>query len=167
MEAIVANGTVFLQQPETYSQAFEEISKYNIHLNIFERLWAAWYAYMQNDVLATGIMSFVMHEAIYFGRSLPWIIIDAIPYFNKYKIQGVSKHATLYRYSILTFYHSKKFPQQQNNGPALNSSSSPTLPSSFLKSGSSIPWPNTSAWKLVFPSHPSILWPTRSPSSSC
>jgi methylsterol monooxygenase len=43
---------------------------------------------MQNDVLATGIMSFVMHEVVYFGRSLPWIIIDRIPYFNKYKIQN-------------------------------------------------------------------------------
>jgi len=44
---------------------------------------------MQNDVLATGILSFVMHEVVYFGRSLPWIIIDAIPYFHKYKIQKV------------------------------------------------------------------------------
>jgi methylsterol monooxygenase len=48
----------------------------------------SWYAYMQNDVLATGIMSFVMHELVYFGRSLPWIIIDQLPYFNKYKIQN-------------------------------------------------------------------------------
>ncbi len=52
-------------------------------------MWAAWYAYMQNDVLATGVMSFVMHEAVYFGRSLPWLIIDRLPYFNKYKIQNV------------------------------------------------------------------------------
>lgn len=44
---------------------------------------------MGNDVLATGVMSFVLHELIYFGRSLPWIIIDAIPYFRKYKIQQV------------------------------------------------------------------------------
>lgn len=44
---------------------------------------------MQNDVLATGIMSFLMHEFVYFGRSLPWIIIDRMPYFNKYKIQAV------------------------------------------------------------------------------
>jgi len=43
---------------------------------------------MQNDVLATGIMSFVMHELVYFGRSIPWIIIGRIPYFHKYKIQG-------------------------------------------------------------------------------
>lgn len=49
----------------------------------------AWYLWMQNDTLATGIMSFVMHELVYFGRSLPWIIIDAIPAFNKYKIQNV------------------------------------------------------------------------------
>jgi len=67
---------------------YNELSKYNVHLNLFERLWASWYAYMQDDVLATGIMSFVMHEVVYFGRSLPWIIIDQIPYFNKYKIQN-------------------------------------------------------------------------------
>ena len=45
---------------------------------------------MQNDVLATGIMSFLMHEIVYFGRSIvPWMIIDVIPYFKKYKIQNV------------------------------------------------------------------------------
>ncbi|KAK2814213.1 C-4 sterol methyl oxidase [Arthroderma sp. PD_2] len=35
-------------------------------------------------------MSFVMHECVYFGRSLPWMIIDRLPYFNRYKIQSVS-----------------------------------------------------------------------------
>lgn len=74
----------------TYWYEFAEISKNQIQLNYFEKLWAAWYAYMGNDVLATGIMSFVMHEVVYFGRSLPWIIIDQIPAFNKYKIQHVS-----------------------------------------------------------------------------
>lgn len=44
---------------------------------------------MQNDTLATGIMSFFMHELVYFGRSLPWIIIGFIPWFHKYKIQNV------------------------------------------------------------------------------
>jgi len=44
---------------------------------------------MQNDVLATGIMSFTMHEVVYFGRCLPWMIADQIPYFRKYKIQSV------------------------------------------------------------------------------
>ena len=80
---------LFAAPPETYWGQFEDISKYNVHLNLFERLWAAWYAYMQNDVLATGILSFTMHELVYFGRSMPWAIIDCIPYFNKYKIQNV------------------------------------------------------------------------------
>jgi len=80
--------SLFPASPETYWGQFDEISKYNVHLNVAERLWAAWYAYMQNDVLATGIMSFVMHELVYFGRSLPWIIVDMMPYFNKYKIQN-------------------------------------------------------------------------------
>jgi len=57
-------------------------------------MWAAWYAFIGNDVLATGIMSFLMHEIVYFGRSLPWMIIDRIPYFNKYKIQNVRTPST-------------------------------------------------------------------------
>lgn len=44
---------------------------------------------MQNDILATGIMSFVMHEVFYFGRCIPWMIIDRTPFLNKYKIQNV------------------------------------------------------------------------------
>lgn len=75
---------------DNYWAQFDEVAKYNVQLNYFEKLWVAWYAWMQNDVLATGIISFVMHEVVYFGRSLPWIIIDCIPYFNKYKIQHVS-----------------------------------------------------------------------------
>ncbi|ERF76766.1 hypothetical protein EPUS_02305 [Endocarpon pusillum Z07020] len=86
------NSTVttglFSPQPHTYWGQFDEISKYNVHLNVAERMWAAWYAYMQNDVLATGIMSFVMHEMVYFGRSLPWMIADRLPGLNKYKIQN-------------------------------------------------------------------------------
>lgn len=74
----------------TYWGKYDEISASYVQYNVFERLWTAWYAFMQNDVLATGIMSFVMHEVIYFGRSLPWIIIDRIPAMNKYKIQNVS-----------------------------------------------------------------------------
>jgi methylsterol monooxygenase len=73
-----------------YWHEFHEITKYNLQLNIFERLWAAWYAFMGNDVLATGLMSFTMHEVVYFGRSLPWIIMDQMPAMNKYKIQNVS-----------------------------------------------------------------------------
>ena len=75
----------------TYWHEFSEISRATPSLNYFERLWAAWYAFIGNDILATGIMSFMMHELVYFGRSLPWMIIDKIPSLNKYKIQGVSR----------------------------------------------------------------------------
>ena len=43
---------------------------------------------MQNDTLATGIMSFVMHEVVYFGRCIPFMIMDKIPFFKQYKIQA-------------------------------------------------------------------------------
>ncbi|KAI3403376.2 ERG25 [Candida oxycetoniae] len=55
--------------------------------NKVEELWASWYIYWGNDVLATGLLFFLVHEFMYFGRCLPWFIIDQIPYFNKYKIQ--------------------------------------------------------------------------------
>lgn len=28
-------------------------------------------------------------QVVYFGRAIPWIIIDAIPYFRKWKLQPV------------------------------------------------------------------------------
>lgn len=86
MNSTVTTG-LFSAQPSTYWGQFDEISKYNVHLNLIERMWAAWYAYLQNDVLATGIMSFTMHEIVYFGRCLIWIITDRLPWLRKYKIQ--------------------------------------------------------------------------------
>lgn len=56
-------------------------------LNLLEKSWLGYYQWMNNDILATGILLLVWHEALYFGRSLPWFIIDCIPYFRKYKIQ--------------------------------------------------------------------------------
>ncbi|AWU74536.1 methylsterol monooxygenase [Pichia kudriavzevii] len=52
-----------------------------------ERVWAAYYLYMKNDILATGLLFFLLHEFMYFGRCIPWFIIDRTPYFKKYKIQ--------------------------------------------------------------------------------
>ncbi|KAA8916449.1 hypothetical protein TRICI_001312 [Trichomonascus ciferrii] len=56
-------------------------------LNVLERLWASYYSWMNNDLLATGLLLLVWHEAFYFGRAFPWLLIDRIPYFRKYKIQ--------------------------------------------------------------------------------
>ncbi|GAA5994991.1 methylsterol monooxygenase [Rhodotorula paludigena] len=56
-------------------------------LNFLERAWASWYSYIGNPILATGIMSFVMHEVVYFGRCLPWIVIDRMGWFQQYKLQ--------------------------------------------------------------------------------
>ncbi|KAJ7475113.1 hypothetical protein B0H11DRAFT_2034153 [Mycena galericulata] len=57
-------------------------------LSWLEQQWVAWYIYIGNPVLATGLASFLMHEIVYFGRCIPWIIIDAIPYFRRWKLQA-------------------------------------------------------------------------------
>jgi methylsterol monooxygenase len=66
-----STASYLLSPPDTYSAHFQEISRYNVHLNTAEKAWAAWYTYMQNDVLATSLMSFTLHKIAYFGRSLP------------------------------------------------------------------------------------------------
>jgi hypothetical protein len=107
--------------PDTFWGNYNEISQYNQKLNTFELLWAAWYAYLQNDVLATGIISFVMHELVYFGRSLPWFIISYIPYFDKYKIQGVCLPPNLSIKEVLTLVgensDSARTMAMRTNGP--------------------------------------------------
>lgn len=57
-------------------------------MNTVELLWAEWYKYWNNDVFATGLLFFVTHELMYFGRAIPWYIIDRIEYFNQWKIQS-------------------------------------------------------------------------------
>ncbi|OUM54956.1 hypothetical protein BVG19_g4417 [[Candida] boidinii] len=68
-------------------QVVEKVFETQQQLNILEKLWASWYLYMQNDILATGLLFFLTHELMYFGRCLPWYIIDKMPYFRKWKIQ--------------------------------------------------------------------------------
>lgn len=129
-------SSLFSNPQESYWGQFEELSKYNVHLGIFERLWATWYVYIQNDTLATGIMSFVMHEIIYFGRALPWFIIDRIPYFNKYKIQNVIlQSAHILHLSFSDAIGSKKYQRIKNNGIAQLSYCYPISQSSFLRYG--------------------------------
>ncbi|KAF8315796.1 putative ERG25-C-4 methyl sterol oxidase [Cantharellus anzutake] len=77
------NVTNHITSDVLYAQAGTDFSK----LSWLESKWAAWYLWIGNPVLATGIMSFLMHELVYFGRCLPWMVIDAIPYFRKWKLQ--------------------------------------------------------------------------------
>lgn len=56
-------------------------------LSWLERLWVSWYLWFGNPTIATGVMSFIFHELVYFGRCVPWVIIDAIPYFQRWKLQ--------------------------------------------------------------------------------
>ncbi|KAH6895395.1 fatty acid hydroxylase superfamily-domain-containing protein [Thelonectria olida] len=83
------NATMKLSnETTTYLTILDEVSKYNVQLNFLEKLWAAWYVWMANDTLATGIMSFILHELVYFGRCVPYMIMDKIPYFRRFKIQS-------------------------------------------------------------------------------
>nr|OQO19221.1 Methylsterol monooxygenase [Rachicladosporium sp. CCFEE 5018] len=78
---------MFPRTTNTYMHEYNQIAQTASYLNTPERMWAAWYAYIGNDVLATGIMSFMMHEIVYFGRCIPWLIVDRIKALRKYKIQ--------------------------------------------------------------------------------
>jgi methylsterol monooxygenase len=38
--SVLSNSTTLLTTPDTYFGIYNELSKYNVHLNLFERLWA-------------------------------------------------------------------------------------------------------------------------------
>ncbi|WBW73115.1 C-4 methylsterol oxidase Erg25 [Schizosaccharomyces osmophilus] len=77
-EAIIGGGFQAIRQ---------QIQLVHPELNFFEQVWMAYYKWFDNDVVATGLMSFILHEVLYFGRCIPWMIIDALPYFRRWKIQ--------------------------------------------------------------------------------
>lgn len=59
MSAVFNNATLSgLVQASTYSQTLQNVAHYQPQLNFMEKYWAAWYSYMNNDVLATGLMFF-------------------------------------------------------------------------------------------------------------
>lgn len=58
-------------------------------LNWMETRWEQMYE-GRNPLVVTGIFAFLMHELVYFGRFIPFLICDFIPYFNQYKLQEVT-----------------------------------------------------------------------------
>ncbi|TCD67712.1 C-4 sterol methyl oxidase [Steccherinum ochraceum] len=56
-------------------------------LTWFELQWVGFYLWIDNPSVATGLMSFLLHELVYFGRCIPFLIMDEIPYFHKWKLQ--------------------------------------------------------------------------------
>ncbi|CCF58998.1 hypothetical protein KAFR_0F04030 [Kazachstania africana CBS 2517] len=88
MLGVFDNSTLAeLVRADTYSETLVNIARNQPQLNVMEQYWAAWYTWMNNDILATGLMFFLLHEFVYFSRSLPWFIIDHIPYFRRWKLQ--------------------------------------------------------------------------------
>lgn len=77
MSAVFQNSTIgALIKDESFSGTLQNVYQFQPQLNFLEKYWAAWYVYMNNDVLATGLMFFLLHEFMYFFRCLPWLIID-------------------------------------------------------------------------------------------
>lgn len=50
-----SNFTTILPDAGAYWDTYQKVAEFNVHLNMFEKLWAAWYQYMDNDTLATGV----------------------------------------------------------------------------------------------------------------
>lgn len=72
----------------TYVDALARTAASMPELNVLERSWAAYYDWVGSDMIATGLLSFIFHEVTYFGRAIPWVIVDAMPsVFNRYKLQ--------------------------------------------------------------------------------
>ncbi|KAJ2693667.1 C-4 sterol methyl oxidase, partial [Coemansia spiralis] len=54
--------------------------------NWFEQVWLSMFD-GRNELLAFTAIAFLMHELVYFGRYLPFLVCDYIPWMRTYKIQ--------------------------------------------------------------------------------
>ncbi|KAJ3413931.1 C-4 sterol methyl oxidase [Chytridiales sp. JEL 0842] len=59
--------------------------------NALESLWLQTFATASNPAITLGAVMFVLHEIVFFGRYLPYMIMEKIPFFAKYKIQPTKK----------------------------------------------------------------------------
>ncbi|KAJ3327105.1 C-4 sterol methyl oxidase [Blyttiomyces sp. JEL0837] len=59
--------------------------------NAIESLWLGMFEGLSSTEQAVklAVVLFIWHEVVYFGRYLPYMIMDYIPYFQKWKIQTV------------------------------------------------------------------------------
>ena len=73
-------------------------------LSYIESLWEGMYE-GRDPLLVTGIFAFLMHEIVYFGRFVPFLICDFIPYFQRYKLQPVSVSCTAITTVSCSFAH--------------------------------------------------------------
>lgn len=63
-------------------------------LNGLEIVWESLYK-GRNPMLVTGVIAISIHELIYFGRFLPFLLADQIPQLRQYKLQPVSHNKCL------------------------------------------------------------------------
>jgi methylsterol monooxygenase len=63
---VVAEQFIFQNATTTQNELYGDLNM--DHLNWLERKWASYYIWMGNALLATGVMSFVMHEVGYIRR---------------------------------------------------------------------------------------------------
>ncbi|KAI9347801.1 C-4 methyl sterol oxidase [Zopfochytrium polystomum] len=70
-------------------------------LNMFEHAWHNLFLDNSYPELTLAAVLFAVHETVYFGRFVPYWIMDHIPYFQQYKIQGLpAKSSDVYRVTI-------------------------------------------------------------------
>ena len=89
---------IFLQFFTWFVQMYEVLlfpkNKFsNVRSLLADKLhhWINYFNSFESELVATAIIAFLMHEIVYFGRCLPFIIADYIPSFAKYKLQPVSE----------------------------------------------------------------------------
>ncbi|ORZ35403.1 C-4 methyl sterol oxidase [Catenaria anguillulae PL171] len=58
-----------------------------------DRQWATLFSDDTNHLIVLTLISFIVHEVVYYGRHLPYLIADYIPSWQKYKLQE-DKHLT-------------------------------------------------------------------------
>ncbi|RIA96102.1 C-4 sterol methyl oxidase [Glomus cerebriforme] len=79
---------------DSFNTSYEE-------LNFVEKAWLNYFNSFENETIATALIAFLIHEIVYFGRCIPFIIADFIPSFTKYKLQPNKVNTAAEQWSCL------------------------------------------------------------------
>ncbi|KAI8824368.1 uncharacterized protein EV422DRAFT_318113 [Fimicolochytrium jonesii] len=84
--------------------------------NYLERKWLETFDNTEYAGMKLALALLLWHEFVFFGRFLPYYIMDQIPYFQKYKIQDAKPNTPeMYRKCVISVIKSQLFVQ----GPLL------------------------------------------------
>lgn len=100
-------------------------------LSWLEQMWAAWYIWIDNPIIATGLMSFLLHEVFFFSLFKFRELLLNVPSLYTLDVPFLGLLSTLFLISVGGNSSLTRFPLPRSSGNVRKWCCSRISPSSF------------------------------------